>query len=57
MSTLNSIEEKPIITVKEARKLMGKDAQKYTDAQLEKHIIYLDMIAMLQLNMVPKVTK
>ncbi|MBL8030893.1 MAG: hypothetical protein JNK33_01020 [Candidatus Doudnabacteria bacterium] len=57
MSTLNSIEEKPIITVKEARKLMGKFAEKHSDEQLQKLISDLDMIAMLQLNMVPKVTK
>lgn len=43
----------PIITVKEARKIMGKDAQKLSDEQLRQLIDDLDMIAMLQLNMVP----
>lgn len=49
-------EEKPVITVKEARKIMGKFASKYSDDQLNKLISDLDMIALLQLNIVPKVT-
>lgn len=48
------MKEQPIISVKEARKIMGKDAQKLSDEQLEKHIHGLDMIIMLQLGMVPK---
>ncbi len=49
------LHEQPIITVKEARKVMGKFANKYTDLELEKLIIELDHIAKLQLHMVPKV--
>lgn len=36
---------KPIITVKEARKIMGKDANKFTDEELEKLIDDLHTIA------------
>lgn len=45
---------KPIITVKEARKIMGADADKLSDKQLKKLIDALDMIAKLQLGVVPK---
>lgn len=45
---------KPIISVKEARKIMGKDADKLSDKQLRKLIDALDMIAKLQLGVVPK---
>jgi len=55
----NSIldEEKEVISAKEARKLMGKDAQKYTDEQLKTLINKLDMIAMLHFGIVPKLNK
>ncbi len=36
-----------IISVKEARKLLGKDASKMTDQEVEKLIIDLDEIARL----------
>lgn len=57
MSLQSLNEEKPIITVKEARKVMGKFADKYSDEQLQKLISDFDMIALLQFNMVPNVTK
>lgn len=50
-------EEKEVISVKEARKLMGKDAHKYTDEQLKTLINKLDMIAMLHFGIVPKLNK
>lgn len=55
----NSIldEEKEVISVKEARKIMGKDAHKYTDAQIKTLINKLDMIAMLHFGIVPKLNK
>lgn len=49
------MDQKPIISIKEARKIMGKDARKLSDEQLENHIKNLDMIIMLQLGMVPNV--
>lgn len=36
---------KPVITVKEARKILGKEAHKLTDEQIEKLIDDLDFIA------------
>jgi len=36
---------KPIMTVKEARKIMGKDAEKFTDEEITKIIDDLDFIA------------
>ena len=38
-------DENLIISVKEARKLMGKEAEKYTDEQVIKIITDLDFIA------------
>jgi 5-bromo-4-chloroindolyl phosphate hydrolysis protein len=38
-----------IITVKEARKLLGKDYEQMTDEQIEELIIQLDEIARLSL--------
>lgn len=38
-------DEKLIISVKEARKLMGKEAEKYTDEQVIKIITDLDFMA------------
>lgn len=37
----------PIITVKEARKIMGKEAEKYTDDEIAKMVEDLDFIARL----------
>lgn len=53
MSTVYINEEEQIISIKEARKIMGTSARKYTDEALAKLINELDMIAMLQLRMVP----
>lgn len=36
---------KPIISVKEARKILGKDAEKMTDQQIEDTIETLDLLA------------
>lgn len=43
MFNMNDIE--PIITVKEARKILGKDAHKLSDEELEQLINDLDFIA------------
>ncbi len=37
--------DKPIITVKEARKLLGKDSRHLTDSQVENVIELLNIIA------------
>lgn len=46
-------EEHTVMTVKEARKIMGKNSNIYTDDQLKKLIEDLDMIAKLQFDLVP----
>lgn len=38
---------KPVITIKEARKIMGKEAEKYTDDEIAKMVDDLDFIARL----------
>lgn len=53
MSPQSLEEEKPIITVKEARKIMGEYARRYTDEELKNLIDQLDIILCLQLKMVP----
>jgi hypothetical protein len=53
LATESPVKNQLPISLKEARKIMGKDAQKLTDAQLQKLISDLDMIASLQLEIVP----
>lgn len=44
------MKERPIISVKEARKLLGIEARGLTDAQVMEIIIWLDDLAKEQLN-------
>lgn len=43
-----------IISVKEARKLMGKEAEKYTDEQVIKIITDLDLMADIAIKQIKK---
>ena len=54
LSVLERINVEPVISVKEARKVMGKVANRYTDKQLIDLVNRLDMIVMLQFGIVPK---
>lgn len=47
-------DENLIISVKEARKLMGKEAEKYTDEQVIKIITDLDFIASMAIKQFKK---
>lgn len=50
--TGRQVSDKPIITIKEARKLLGTKTT-LTDTEIEKLIYDLDYIAKFQLKMVP----
>ncbi len=45
MITSNSSPEKPVISIKEARKILGKDAQSMTDAEITEVVSTLTLLA------------
>ncbi|HEY2004676.1 MAG TPA: hypothetical protein VGH44_06205 [Candidatus Saccharimonadia bacterium] len=44
------MEPRTIITINQARQLLGEKAQNWSDAQVEEHIQQLDFIATLAIN-------
>lgn len=49
-----TLQQTPIISVKEARKILGQEHKNLTDEQLEKLIVELSAIAKLYIRSVPK---
>lgn len=51
LPTSSVMNEKPIMTVKEARKLLGKKYEKMTDQEIAKLIDEVDMLAQMALRL------